>query len=487
MKSLLSLVILLEILFTSCGMQISVEDTDTLEMATITIGEGVTPLPINNQLIGFNTIYSHTSDSFWSDTQIKSAMTQMGVSFLRWPGGAPTNRYHWNDLNGQGWRDNWDPSYDSSYDMPASKFTDLAEHIAICREVGAEPLVGINQGSGLKWGRVQDALDHAKALVQHCVDQGYGVSHYYLDNEPYHKGANYRMTWQEYADQINLYVPAIKAIDPNAKIIINWEKVRPASLWNILAAAGDNIDVVEVHWYWNNGQVRFDDWCAQRPMNSTSQWYAEGGTYVEEIEWFYQKCQSLGYDHIKLASLEWNVGKSASLADYPTKYENTIMQAEMLMQFIAGGLEFATFWPVFWPKLPNDKSYSANRYLMDPTNGYELSPSLDMFSMLSEAMGKSVYKVTSTNPAIYQLAVGSGDKSEMLVYTHSKSEVGVWITLESIEYSNVVYELLQPESAARLDGSMSVQPSSSVEYDAAAGYYKYYLPAYSFGLIKLSN
>ena len=157
------------------------------------------------------------------------------------------------------------------------------------------------------------------------------------------------------------------------------------------------------------------------------------------------------------------------------------------MQFISGGLEFATFWPVFWPKLPNDKSYSANRYLMDPTNGYELSPSLDMFSMLYEAMGKNVYNGTSTNPAIYQLVVGSGDRTEMLIYTHSKSEEGVWITLESPKYANVVYELLQPESATRLDGSRSVQPASSVEYDVECCSYKYYLPAYSLGLIKLSN
>lgn len=442
---------------------------------------------IIKNVVGFNNIYSHYGDAFWQNSGIKSAVTTMNTSFLRWPGGAPTNRYHWSNLNGQGWKDNWDPEYNPSSDMPATAFTDLDEHIAICSEVGATPLIGINQGSGLKWNRVAEALAEAKALVQYCKDKNYNVEYYYLDNEPYHAGANYKMSWQEYVEQINMYAPAIKEINPDAKIVINWEKVRPASLWNILRDAGDNIDVVEVHFYWDNGQVTFENWCGQHPMNSVSQWYAEGGTYVEEIEFFYEKCKLLGYNHIKFASLEWNVGKSATLADYPTKYENTIMQAEMLMQFIDGGLEFATFWPIFWPKLPNDKKYSPNRYLMDPTKGYELSPSFDMFTMLSEAMDKDKFEVVSSDKTIYSLAVGSTNRDAMVIYTHSKSNLGRWINLYIPQYDDVVFELLQPDTPELISGKKEVQPTTSITYDTDGGCYKYYLPPYSLGQVKLNK
>ncbi len=443
---------------------------------------------VSSNLIGFNNIYSLYGDDFWAKTPIKDGLKQMETSFLRWPGGAPTNRYHWNNLNGQGWKDNWDPEYDVADDMPEADFTDLAEHIAICREVGATPLIGINQGSGLKWNRVENALADAKALVEHCEAQNYNVDYYYLDNEPYHVGANYRMTWQVYAEQINMYAPEIKAINPDAKIVINWEKIQPNSLWNILREAGDNIDIVEVHFYWDNDKVKFDNWRKQLPMNSTSQWYDEGGTYVEEIELFYEKCRRLGYNHIKLASLEWNVGKSGTLVDYPTKYENTIMQAEMLMQFMDGGLEFATFWPIFWPKRTSDKTYNANRYLMDPTDNYAFSPSLDMFTMLSDALNKNKYVISSNDSTVYSLAVGADDKnSEILVYTLSKSDEGRWINLNIPKYSNVIYELLKPDAVDRKSGKKEVQPNNAVTYNVEKGCYSYYLPAYSLGYIKLTN
>ncbi len=443
------------------------------------------PSPISEKLIGFNTIYSNHSDAFWAETEAKDALEEMGTHFLRWPGGAPTNRYHWNDLNGQGWRDNWDPAYDAAkLDLPESGYTDLDEYIAICKEVGATPLVGINQGSGLKWNRVDDGIAEAKALVQYCLDNDYDVNYYYLDNEPYHNGANYKMTWEEYAEQINLYAPAIKEVNPNAKIVINWERIQREAMWNIVKAAGNNIDIVETHFYWDNGMVTFDNWKNQIPMNSSSRWYTEGLSYVEEIELFYAKCKELGFDHIKLASFEWNVGKSATLAEYPTRYENTIMQAEMLMQFMNGGLEAATMWPLFWPKNPSDKSYNANRYIMNPTKNYELSPSVDMFVMLSEAEGKNRLISTSDTLGVYPLVAESDDKNTLLSYTHCKLDRGRRITIKAPKYANVELEILKPTSSGnRVMGTKETMKAPVYENGA----YSYYLPAYSLGFLKLSN
>ncbi len=437
---------------------------------------------ISDKLLGFNIIYSHYSDAFWANTPIKSELKNMGVSILRWPGGAPTNRFHWNNLNGQGWRDNWDPDYDKAYDMPESEYTDIDEYIAICRETGAEPLVGINLGSGLRYDRVDDSLEEAKNLVEYCRDNNFGVTYFYLDNEPYHTGANYKMSWSEYAEQIKLYSPLIKSICPDAKIVINWEKVRTFTLWRLIEEAGQHIDMVEIHWYWRHSEVTFDRWLSQKPMTSQTQWYEEGQSYIEEIEWFYERCRQEGFDHITLGSFEWNVGPSPTLKDYPTKYENTLMQAEMFLQFMDGGLEVANLWPIYWPKKQNDKSYNANRYLMDPTDDYSFSPSLDMFKMLSPMMGMNAHPTKATDPAIYSLSATKDNVH--IIAIHSKSEKRKCIVLESAQYNEHKLTILSPDEN-RQTGSAQVQADTDLQYDKKREVYTFYLPPFSLATIEL--
>lgn len=438
---------------------------------------------ISDKLIGFNTIYSFYSDDFWTSSGIKSNLVDMKCGFLRWPGGALTNRYHWNNLNGQGWKDNWDPNYNHSNDLPASGFTDLDEYMAICTETGAIPLVGVNLGSGLKYNRVADGIDEAKALVQYCVDKGYGVDYYYLDNEPYHDGANYKMTVDEYIEQIKMYSPAIKSINPNVKIVVNWNKVRKGDTWKIIEQAGADIDVVEVHWYWSWGEVSFPAWKQQMPMSTANQWY-NGGSYKEEVEWFYERLKATSFDHIKLASLEWNVGPSPDLASNPTKFQNALMQGEMLMQFMDGGLEMATLWPIFWPDLNNGEEYNANRYLMDPTNNYELSPSFDMYKLLADAMGKTKYKATTQTATIYPLVVGNNDKSEVIVYLLQKGGTDLYTSVKITEYTNCQLDVFNSSDNSLNNGTVA---EVDVDYDTESGAYRFELPAYSIARLTLKN
>ncbi len=436
---------------------------------------------ISNRLIGFNVIYSHCDDDFWSSSGIKEGLKELNCGYLRWPGGAPTNRFHWDNLNGQGWKDNWDPDYDSKDDKPQSAFTDIDEYIQICKETGASPLLGINMGSGLRFDRVDDALAEAKTLVQYCLDNNYGVDYFYLDNEPYHRGANYTMTLTEYAEQIKLYSPAIKTLNPNAKIVINWDKVRKNSTWKIIEQAGEHIDVLEVHWYWNWGQATFSSWLKQMPMNSSTQWY-EGGSYKEEIEWFNEKVKALGFDHISLASFEWNVGPSSDNSLYPTKYQNALMQGEMLMQFMDGGMEMAAFWPIFWPKLNED--YNPNRYLMDPSSDYELLPSYDMFMLLSGAMGLTKFETSSNVSHIYTLGVCNNEQSEALIFLHHKGAKESITEVMATEFAHYSLKILVPNDETLHWGEIT---KHELIYDAHKGVYRFTLPAYSIARIALTE
>ena len=374
-------------------------------------------------LMGFGTIYSFEKDEMWLEGKgtLPTMLKRFKTGILRYPGGAPTNRYHWNDLNGQGWKDNWDPQYDHSNDLPASDYMDVDEYMKNVTEIGAEPMLGINMGSGLKYNRVQDGVDEAVALMQYCKDKGYDVKYWYLDNEPYHKGANYLMTSQEYADQINLYVPALKAVNPEIEIIINWKSKiteENGSLKNIITNAGQNIDIVEVHYYWNHGHATFNNWLSSYPMNTTSQYY-NGFSYVREIEEFRSLVSSLGYDHIKLASNEWNVGPVDNQAEIPTKFESALMVSEQFSQFIDANLFMACFWGLHWP---NGEGSEVNRYVLDPTNDYKENAMATVFDLFVNAMGGTQVACDSDKNEVYDIAVIDKLNDKMYVYIVNKDQ-----------------------------------------------------------------
>ena len=78
----------------------------------------------------------------------------IGMGALRWPGGAVVTFYHWDDLNGLGWTDSWNPAYDSADNQPPSAFMDLDEYLNLIDETGAEIMLGVNMSSGIEWDRV---------------------------------------------------------------------------------------------------------------------------------------------------------------------------------------------------------------------------------------------------------------------------------------------------------------------------------------------
>ena len=74
-----------------------------------------------------------------------------------------------------------------------------------------------------------------------------------------------------------------------------------------------------------------------------------GDSYASEIKWFREIAARNGVPHMQLASLEWNVGPGKKFASLRlTPDQSALIQAEMMMQFMQGGLDMATFWPLFW-------------------------------------------------------------------------------------------------------------------------------------------
>ena len=378
---------------------------------------------VSKLLMGFNSIYCFEKDAMWQNGagKMPTMFKRFNTGIIRYPGGAVVNRYHWNNLNGQGWKDSWNPNYDTADDQPESAYMDLDEYMININAIGAEPMVGINMGSGMKYNRVQDGIDEAVALVQYCKDKGYNIKYFYLDNETYHNGANYRMTAAEYADQINLYVPALKAVDPEIQTVINWERSitsKTGGLETIVTRAGQHIDIIEVHWYWSWENATFDHWTSSFPMDTKNQWY-DGLTYVEEIKAFGPLMNSLGHNHIKLASNEWNLAPGPSPSETPSKFESALMVSEIFSQYIDANLFMANFWGVHWPHAAGSE---VNRLVLDPTDNYTENPMAVVFEMFGEIMGGMKVKCSSSIKGVYDIAVFNEVNNELNIYLINKKQ-----------------------------------------------------------------
>ncbi len=137
------------------------------------------------------------------------------VGVIRWPGGTAVQSYHWDHLNGVPFQsDSWASNYVAPTPAIApSDYMDLDKYIAFCRQVGAEPMVGINIKSGKEHHREQDGLDEARRLVLHCRDKGYRIKFWYIGNEGYACGIGP----QPYISYIDSYGAMIKSLTPRCR------------------------------------------------------------------------------------------------------------------------------------------------------------------------------------------------------------------------------------------------------------------------------
>jgi len=262
---------------------------------------------ISPMIQGFGLIYSFEADEIYADGKMAQLFKDVGAGYLRYPGGAVTTMYHWNDLNGHGWIDHWNGTYNRANDQAPENYMDLDEYMALCKAADLEPMLGINMSSGRNYNRQEDGLNEAVAMLKYCNEKNYEVNYLYLDNENHHK----KWLPTEYGNQIVYYVDSIKKYMPHAKLIGNWTdkfRTNTGSFRTLLNIAGEHIDYMDVHFYWKWTNGSWAEWKAKTPMENETEWYPNGGTFVEEIEYFNSMMKELGHPHIKLASMEWNLG-----------------------------------------------------------------------------------------------------------------------------------------------------------------------------------
>lgn len=380
------------------------------------------------ELMGTNAIYAHETDAQWQNGtgNIPNLLANINTRLVRFPAGTVVTFWHWNMPTVPGWTDGWDPNYNPANNLPASECMSIDEYLAYCAAKGVTPLVGVNMGSGKRWNRVQDGINEAKALVQHCMNSGVNVVYYYLDNEPYMADANYTFTAAEYAQSINQYAAAMKTVNPNIKIIANLHPGANTTGYTytrtVVAQAGANIDFVDIHMYWRHGTATFANWINEpRMMHQQT-------TAFSDIRTFYRNLfAEEGFPNIELCALEWNIGPHGSGAE-PTEAEAALMVGEQFMSYIQAGMKLATHWPLHW------QSGDWHRALISSAQSYTPNKVYDMFAQFANIGWRQQVSNTLTGSQelarLRHVSVKTNDGQTLTIFLINKNQAQASSTVD---------------------------------------------------------
>ena len=206
---------------------------------------------------------SKLSDSNGFRKDVIEEVHQMGVPIIRYPGGNFVSGYNW--LDGVGPKESRPRVLDKAWNSINTNQFGTNEFMAWCKAVGAEPLMGLNLGTGTP--------EEAAALVEYCnLDQGtkwsdlrrkhgfadpYRVKRWCLGNEmdgPWQIGhmtaTEYGMKAQDAARQMryvdaSLQLIACGSSGPFMPTYLEWDR-------EVLEQCYDYVDGLSLHRYFTN-------------------------------------------------------------------------------------------------------------------------------------------------------------------------------------------------------------------------------------------
>ncbi|HWA96634.1 MAG TPA: alpha-N-arabinofuranosidase [Terracidiphilus sp.] len=196
-------------------------------------------------------------------TDVMKQVRELGVPIVRYPGGNFVSGYHW--LDGVGPKDKRPTVLDRAWNTVETNQFGTNEFITWAREVGTEPLFGLNFGTA--------GAEDAAALVEYCnvpggtkwselrKSHGYAEPHnvkfWCVGNEmdgPWQIG---HLEAREYGMKATDAAKQMRAVDPTIKLIacgssgpfmptyIEWDRT-------VLEECYDVVDGISLHRYWGN-------------------------------------------------------------------------------------------------------------------------------------------------------------------------------------------------------------------------------------------
>ena len=164
---------------------------------------------------------SPLSDDRGFRKDVLGLLRELRMGILRWPGGNFVSNYHWKD--GIGPRDQRPRRPELAWGGEESNRFGTDEYLAYCAELGAEPYICLNMGTGT----LSEALD----WVEYCNGtgdtywarqrrtNGRKVRYWGLGNEMYGDWQVGALTAEEYVREASRWARAIRMLDPHARLV----------------------------------------------------------------------------------------------------------------------------------------------------------------------------------------------------------------------------------------------------------------------------
>jgi alpha-L-arabinofuranosidase len=156
---------------------------------------------------------------------VLALLRDLRLGVLRWPGGNFVSNYHWAD--GIGPKDARPRRPELAWGGEESNRFGTDEFLSYCAELGTEPYICLNMGTG--------TLSEALAWVEYCNGAGqtewaqrrrenghdapYGVRYWGLGNEMYGDWQVGALSPEEYVREATRWARAIKMLDPDAVLV----------------------------------------------------------------------------------------------------------------------------------------------------------------------------------------------------------------------------------------------------------------------------
>jgi alpha-L-arabinofuranosidase len=235
---------------------------------------------------------------------VLALLRELRLGVLRWPGGNFVSNYHWTDGIGPKAQRPRRPELAWGGEEPNTFGTD--EFLAYCGELGTEPYICLNMGTG--------TLAEALAWVEYCNsarntdwaarrrangrDEPYQVRYWALGNEMYGQWQVGMMTAEEYVREAARWARAIRMLDPAARLVAcgetgltEWDRV-------VIDGLAGLVDYHSIHIYtgsddyWTNVLQPHQ---AERAISTTAA-LIDRAAYAQGLE----RRPAIAYD-------EWNV------------------------------------------------------------------------------------------------------------------------------------------------------------------------------------
>lgn len=426
---------------------------------------------INPLFFGVNALFMVEDDASRADGKIAKYLREMPCRFLRYPGGEMADNYHWKTHRLD------DPKIWPCVQGPHTMDTD--EFMGWCREIGAEPIFVVNLESGFTHGDPDAGVREAAEWVTYCNKQkSYNVRYWEIGNETYlHKAGPRALTARQYAEVFCQFSRAMKAVDPAIRIgaigpqYVNYvapiEREGDGPPWwpTIVDTAGADMDFAIIHHYHRVATYNHFAWS---PLNVSAS--------VAGLRQFLR--QRLPDRNVPIALTEWNSSPAKDPDLRMRGMANALMVAELIGNYITGGVDYANFWPLRFA----GNTWHGHALLDVKTN--EPHAPYHVMKLFASNIGARQVEAKSSNVQIYVFASLSEDGKELAVFLVNKS---VWA--ENME-AKLVLDGFTPKVAHAIALTAPAPMSEKLDVQnprvvAAGETWACRLPRHSITLIKL--